>query len=67
MREGSHNVDDGAACRHRLEIINRETPRCPECGSGTLRRDRSIDQGDGSRMKWAHCQSCDYRFIEVWD
>jgi Zn finger protein HypA/HybF involved in hydrogenase expression len=61
------SFDDTDDCRHRLEIVNREYPRCPDCGSPQLKVDRSISQGDDSRMKWVHCRACEYRFIEVWD
>lgn len=35
-----------------------EKPRCPECGSDRLKTDRSTDQGDGTRLRLAHCRVC---------
>jgi hypothetical protein len=42
-------------------------PRCPTCHATTHRLYRSASQGDGSRMKWARCDECQTRFIQVWE
>ncbi len=39
-------------------------PRCPACGGVKLKSYRSIDQGDGSRMKWTRCE-CGEKFIVI--
>jgi len=53
--------------RDRLETITVERPRCPRCQSVRLGRDRSIDQGDGTRLVWMHCRKpdCQWRFKVV--
>ncbi len=42
-----------------------ERPRCPRCGSSSHRAYRSVEQCDGSRMKWTVCQACREKFIVV--
>ena len=64
MRE---TIDHSDGCRHRLPIVNRQLSSCDKCGSYQIKSDRSIDQGDGTRMKWVHCKVCEYRFIDIWE
>lgn len=40
-------------------------PKCPSCGGVRHKSYRSIDQGDGSRMKWTTCQTCGEKFILI--
>jgi len=42
-----------------------QRPRCPRCGSVELQTNRSIDQGDGSRLRWATCRQCEHRLRYV--
>lgn len=42
-----------------------ELPRCPECGGTRHRAYRSVEQGDGSRMKWTECKTCHEKFIVI--
>jgi hypothetical protein len=51
----------------RLPYVFCTLPRCPTCYSVTHRLYRSAEQGDGSRMKWAECDECQTRFIQVWE
>jgi len=40
-------------------------PRCPACGGTEHRSYRSVDQGDGSRMKWTACKACGEKFVVI--
>ncbi|HEX5471611.1 MAG TPA: hypothetical protein VFW73_06975 [Lacipirellulaceae bacterium] len=51
----------------RLPYVYCELPRCPTCYATTHRLYRSVSTGDGSRMKWAECDECKTRFIQVWE
>jgi len=54
---------------HDLERASRyihcERPRCPECGGTEHKSYRSVEQADGSRMKWTTCKSCGEKFIVI--
>ncbi|MEX2310633.1 MAG: hypothetical protein WD738_23905 [Pirellulales bacterium] len=39
-------------------------PRCPACGGAKHKSYRSIEQQDGSRMKWTRCE-CGEKFIII--
>lgn len=39
--------------------------RCPVCSSADLKPLRSIDQGDGTRMRRTLCRECDHRFFVI--
>lgn len=38
-----------------------ERPRCPECGSTRLRTYRSVEQEDGTRLRYSECLTCGCR------
>ncbi|NLF08948.1 MAG: hypothetical protein GX594_13355 [Pirellulaceae bacterium] len=41
-------------------------PRCPECGEvETLLAYRTVDNGDGSKTRYAHCRSCHARVVII--
>jgi DNA-directed RNA polymerase subunit RPC12/RpoP len=40
-------------------------PRCPSCGSTRLLAYRSVDNGDGSRTRYAVCAACKQRLVVV--
>ena len=42
----------------RLTTLILERPRCPRCGSPELEVRRTIDQGDGSRLRYCRCRRC---------
>lgn len=42
-------------------------PRCPRCSCVRVLRDRSIDQGDGSRFCYVHCGECRLSFKAVFE
>lgn len=46
-------------------VVFASLARCPACGGTKHKSYRSLDQGDGSRMKWTECKSCGEKFIVI--
>jgi ribosomal protein L40E len=61
MTDGGADIFPPApGCRLQTIVVMR--PRCPKCESVDLRNNRTIDQGDGSQLRYTICRQCGERF-----
>ena len=44
-------------------VVTYIQPRCPQCGSVDLKTQRSVDQGDGTRIRNTVCRTCGKKFF----
>ena len=73
-RDAAYKAERQAAREHRqfvrqaergtLSFVYCTLPRCPECGGAKHKSYRSVDNGDGTRMRWTRCE-CGEKFIIV--
>lgn len=61
MRNAHHDARQGPP-----QYLYVTRPRCPECGKvETLLAYRTVDNGDGSKTRYARCRSCRVRVVMV--
>lgn len=53
--------------RREPQYVYAERPRCPSCGDAEHETNRSVDQGDGTRLQHCRCRLCGCRFRIVWE
>jgi DNA-directed RNA polymerase subunit RPC12/RpoP len=46
------------ARRERPPLVFTTRPRCPSCGSVRLHADRTLDNGDGTLLRYSRCREC---------
>ena len=58
-------LDPGGGPHRRLPLYEFRRIRCPFCRSARLAMNRTINQGDGSQLRYYRCASCDEPFKAI--